>query len=139
MHVALMIKIAGCSSLETSSARIEEENSSRKKTVKEARFGVGSNPVLRIGSASRFPAGSWNPEHGFATLTVVSVPHQHRPAVGLGDLTAEKEADARACGLGGVEGDEQTLRISDSGSLVQDGDLEPGAVLGPTDLNRSTG
>ena len=45
-------------------------------------------------------------EAGFAAFAVAAILQREGAAVGFGDLAAEHQADSRAAGLGGEEGDE---------------------------------
>src|SRR5262245_2157933 len=53
-----------------------------------------------------------------------AVLERQRAAVGLGDLTAERQADAGAGRLGGEERDEQVRRVGQPGPFVLDADLD---------------
>src|SRR5256885_17178002 len=54
-----------------------------------------------------------------------------------GDLTREREPDAGAARLGGIEWNEQVGRIREPGSLVTHPDNQLSVMLLPPDLNRA--
>ena len=55
----------------------------------------------------------------------------------LGDLAGEDQADARAAGLGGVEGDEEVAGVAQPGALVLHQEVELAARATPPDLTHA--
>ena len=64
---------------------------------------------------------------GAGAFAVFAVDKLNFAAVGAGDLLGQRQADAAARRLGGIEGDEQVLCIRDAQAAILDGDEQGSA------------
>src|ERR1700719_1932714 len=75
----------------------------------------------------------------FAPFFGKAVVEGERAAVGLGDLAAQRQADAGTARLGGEEGDEDVGGVLDAGSVVENPDVQLRILAGPADARLRAG